>query len=335
MTNQKEVAPLAAGQKTHTDIIAKFYPLEAAFHKDFDSTDDDFDIIIDDWLIPETIEMNAITIIYAPSKQGKSYFALSLIVSLLLFRQDKIFLYIDMDNSMKTAEQRGFKELKNMYKNFIHIGRKKAFEIKSNVIDRLLCVEPERLKNYVIVLDSLRNFISADLKDTQPVKAFMEKLEKLRELGVTIIALHHSTKSDARIFSGAEDIRASADNMFFVENLLKGTDKQKDMKDEFYFRLVCESSRSCWDVDEKVFYANLKQKEFRECDKIEALRVILPDICFKVREFLEDGDKIQSKVYEQVGCTAKSMRDKIAMGLGKLYKTYRGDKNNSIYYTSI
>lgn len=334
MNAQKILSP-QMGEKPNSLSVAK-YPQYNDFLDKFSYKQDDFEVSPDEWLIDSFLEMKSVSVIYAPSKQGKSFFAQSFIFHDLQKMDDKIFIYLDNDNSAKTAKKRKFNEMIEKYPNFKYIGKKKIYEAKTNMIDILLNIEPKILSKCIIVLDSLRNFVKGDMKDSQLIKQLMEKFERLRDLGATLIILHHSTKSDARIFSGAEDIRASAENMIFLENLLKNTKKQKDFKDKFYFKLSLEHSRNN-DEDEKFFYANAKSGEFRECDKMEVYKMVLPEICFKARIILEEkGDLIQRELYEHLGCTNNnSKRKELEQGIDILYERYETGEKNAKAYTII
>ncbi len=72
----------------------------------------------------------------------------------------------------------------------------------------------------IIVIDSFIAFLEGDENSATVVRAFMNILRKLADLGATIILIHHDGKAEsARDFRGSSDFKAGLDQAFHVTNL--------------------------------------------------------------------------------------------------------------------
>lgn len=72
----------------------------------------------------------------------------------------------------------------------------------------------------VIVIDSFVAFAQCDENSATEVRAFMQALRRLADMGATIILIHHSGKGESsRDFRGSSDIKAAVDVAYHVSNL--------------------------------------------------------------------------------------------------------------------
>ena len=87
--------------------------------------------------------------------------------------------------------------------------------------------------------------------------------------------LHHTKKGDSSEFRGGNGIIESADNVFYLRNLIKESKQQEKYKNELYFIAELKDSRD--DETQKAFYSNIETKEFKEVEINEALKIVLPE----------------------------------------------------------
>lgn len=72
----------------------------------------------------------------------------------------------------------------------------------------------------VIVIDSFVAFAQCDENSASEVRAFMQPLRWLADLGATVIMIHHSGKGEtSKDFRGSSDIKAAVDVAYHVSNL--------------------------------------------------------------------------------------------------------------------
>ncbi|WOE70142.1 DnaB-like helicase N-terminal domain-containing protein [Hydrogenimonas thermophila] len=130
---------------------------------------------------------NEITLIAAKPGTGKTF--LSLILA-QIFVKNKYVLYLDGDNSLTTLKNR---KVDNLLKNYEKIDYVKGNrdELNQELNNLLNCTD---LSDLVIFVDSGKNLIDGDRDKNKDVSKFFNKLKKLRDLGATIIVLHHTNK---------------------------------------------------------------------------------------------------------------------------------------------
>jgi hypothetical protein len=75
----------------------------------------------------------------------------------------------------------------------------------------------------LIIIDSLIAFLEGDENDAAVMRAFMQQLRTLADLGAAVIVLHHSGKGEAtRNYRGSSDFKASIDVGYTLTNLGEG-----------------------------------------------------------------------------------------------------------------
>lgn len=174
--------------------------------------------IIENFLVEE-----AITIFYAPPKNGKSRLALGL-TKYLCSTTNKIVEYFDFDNSLASLNERGaalvIGELSDTL-DYVHpeISPMTSKEVLTKLTDG---AEQGAYKDYVFLLDSVTDFVP-DVQNENMAKAFMNDMKKLRNAGATLILLHHTNKNE-RNYQGSPVFKSAADNMYYMHQG-NGTEK--------------------------------------------------------------------------------------------------------------
>jgi len=165
------------------------------------------------YIIDEFLVQGAITMIYAPPKNGKSSFAIGL-CKWLMDNTDVYPCYLDYDNPTIALEDRKVNNIieeYNMQFDYVHpdVIRMSA---KDAINEMLNDVKNTSYSNVVLFFDSATNFIS-DVGSDTAVSAFIEKMKILRSAGATIIILHHTNKSEAG-YKGSGNFSSQCDNVF-------------------------------------------------------------------------------------------------------------------------
>jgi hypothetical protein len=172
------------------------------------------------FLIPNFLAERSLSMFFAKGGSGKSYLAISLALKLLKEQRLKTVLYFDMDNSLIALKRRGLDKIiaENPDFQYIHSSRMKKGPLE--LIDELIGRgqrTPALLENALIVFDSIRDFIvGRDMNSDRDVGPVMEKLKQLREVGATVIFLHHTSKEGA--FKGSTAFRDSVDMSYALSS---------------------------------------------------------------------------------------------------------------------
>ena len=190
------------------DIISKF-GLEA--------TSEMINNTKDEWIIPNFLAPQTITMIYASAGAGKSLFTLYLAKFLLQENKFSQIHYLDADNSPRVLKDRNLNQILDSFKDSFHyyfIDKPKNGDILTNLS------KSNDLDGVLIIIDSIRNFINVDFTKDDKITSFLDKLQKLRNLGATIIFLHHQPKQsddeNNKAYKGSTAFMDSVDEGYYL-----------------------------------------------------------------------------------------------------------------------
>lgn len=136
-----------------------------------------------------------ITLLFGTAGCGKSFLLLYLALYLLEKNKVDTFIYVDGDNSSSVLEDR------NIPKYLRYFGKNKFMYIPSENVNKdtintvLNNIENEKFGKTVIVFDSIRNVtMGKNIDKDNTVMPIMEKFQAIRNLGTTVILVHHTNK---------------------------------------------------------------------------------------------------------------------------------------------
>lgn len=278
--------------------------------------------IVENFLVEE-----AITIFYAPPKNGKSRLALGL-TKYLCERTNKIVQYFDFDNSLASLKERGaalvIGELSDCL-DYVHpeISPMTSKEVLTKLTEG---AEPGAYKDYVFLLDSVTDFVP-DVQNENMAKAFMNDMKKLRNAGATLILLHHTNKNEKN-YQGSPVFKSAADNMYYMHQG-NGTEKND------LFLLDVDAGR--FHVENTAFYLDKSTYALSIAPYADA--IIKPDeqvFIDSVKEVLKkhpDGIG-QSELLKELGKAKadKQARASLSQYTGRFWKMDEGKNNSKIYH---
>lgn len=216
------------------------------------------------WLIPHFLFAGSLNMIYGAAGSGKSIFTLSVARYLLESNLIEQVLYIDADNGEMSQKERGLD-------NFLCDGLEYYFAeglSRFEILDNLL--KAKSLKNKLIILDSIRNFVNFDFSKDEKVTMFLHKLQALRSRGATIIFLHHQPKQvdgeNNKSYKGATAWLDSVDEGFFLSNnkQVKKLNGVRLKSDEMLFSIEPQKFRV--KTMAQAFKINVKRCDFNKVD---------------------------------------------------------------------
>ncbi|MBU0579695.1 MAG: AAA family ATPase, partial [Candidatus Margulisbacteria bacterium] len=280
--------------------------------------------IPEEWLINGVIAPETTTVIYSKAGGGKSYF--TLLTGGYLIEQGKIdtVIYMDNDNSRQALSKRKIEEIQEKFNGkFLYIPKFKIDKETFNFLEKEL--ENKTFGKCFIVIDSIRNFLNGkDPNSDRDAISFMDTINKWRDLGNTVILLHH-TRKDGEIKNNTSFIDY-ADTCYGLFTT-KETEKKrlffefKNKKDRIG-TLEEFSGFLNYDINSIEMAENLVNPEDYEFTNI-------------VIEFLEEGEKKQKEIKEYLkesGYTTTDYNQRMIIKYtGVLWKYERGEKNAQIY----
>lgn len=203
-------------------------------------TEQDFSEIENEWLIDGFLMKQTLTMIYASAGSGKSYFAQYLSKFLLENGRIQRVFYFDGDNSKASLKERDFEKLTKIAN--LHYFNPQD-DSKITLFDELL--KADDLTNTLIIIDSIRNFITEDFNKDFKVMKPLNKLQTLRDKGATVIFLHHQPKQkqdeNNKTHKGATAFLDSVDEGYFLSN--ESEDSKNDSESEFIIILEPQKKR--------------------------------------------------------------------------------------------
>lgn len=289
------------------------------------------------FLIHNFLAAQSLSMFFAKGGSGKSYLAISLALKLLKEQKIKTVLYFDMDNSKLALKRRGLDKIivENPDFHYIHSSTMQGNPLA--LIDELIGRgkrTPGLLENVLIVLDSIRDFVvGRDMNSDRDIGPVMEKLKRLREVGATVIFLHHTSKEgDGKVFKGSTAFRDSVDMSYALSSVRN--------ENQLVFTLEIDKDRL--GVDGRVAF---------ELDT-ETMRLIsanfkMASISDYKRQFIETVKPIldqhpdgmtQTAVLEEIGTTSddKTARNYLKEFDGVFWIMRKvPQKNNASYYFPI
>jgi len=205
------------------------------------------------FLIEGLIEKNSITIFYGSPKAGKSFLAIDLMVSLSTsshwlgasIPQPAKVMYLAWEDgkslilravcahrskSSRQDGQSGYCEIADQPPDIFGPHFEDWLIYKMAPADEF----DDDDRPHVMIIDTLALAMAGlgDENSSATMGIVIDKLRRIRNLGVTVLVLHHSGKDAAKGLRGHNSLEAAADSVFLVQN--KGTSNVITLKRERY-----------------------------------------------------------------------------------------------------
>ena len=176
-----------------------------------------------EYLYENFIVKNDITMFVARPGVGKSLISIALCNIFLEEQKISRVIYLDGDNSELTIHSRNIHLLKEKYGNRLNYFIELSNTNFSKIVDEL---KKRDLTDFLIVLDSVKNFIIGDRNSHKDVTEFMNILKLLRKNSGTILFLHHQNKLNKEFNSAFSGSSAFMEDISSAFELKKNEDKQ-------------------------------------------------------------------------------------------------------------
>jgi len=135
----------------------------------------------------------------------------------------KRVFYLDGDNSHITIKSRNIDLVKDKFGNRLNY----FIELSDLDLYRIITeLKKKDLADFLIIFDSIKNFIIGDRNSHKDVTDMMNILKELRKNGATIIFLHHQNKLNKDFNSAFAGSSAFMEDIALAFKLEKNEDKQ-------------------------------------------------------------------------------------------------------------
>jgi len=203
------------------------------------------DIAIE-WAVDSLIPKQSITLLHGRGGIGKTWLSLIMADSISkgipfmgLDTQRMPVIFVDFENSLPVLVDRVKKisiEDVLFWHNSDEILRPPKIDMKEWIWYKVLP------SGSLLVYDTLRASQGQDENDSQKMAFVMSRLKELRDMGFTILLLHHSPKGNDRTYKGSTAILDLADHVLSLHKVKKSNpegEEVDDMEDDYncYYRL--------------------------------------------------------------------------------------------------
>ncbi|MCX5812736.1 MAG: AAA family ATPase [Proteobacteria bacterium] len=198
-----------------------------------------------EWVIDKLIPKESIILLHGRGGIGKTW--LTLIVAdavskgIPFMGQGTVqspVVFVDFENSFPVLVER-VKKLQAGDVLFWH----NTNEVKPPKIDSQEWDLYKKLPVGLIIYDTLRASQTKDENDSRQMAFVMSRLKELRDMGFTILLLHHTPKGNEQTYKGSTAILDLADHVLSLHKVRKGTLEETDDEDSEtpYYRFGTKS----------------------------------------------------------------------------------------------
>lgn len=161
-----------------------------------------------DWLIPNDILADELTIVYA-KKTMKNHFLNFFFSFVVKDRQDKFFFFVDLVNSARSIIENGLVDFTTNNSNFKHLVKSKMWGKEDEIFNSFLNSNEKNLSHSVFVI----NKMDIDFKTNKQTQ--IDRLVKLRDLGSTVILVVDHSELDLNSLDHLPDLKILEASEFF------------------------------------------------------------------------------------------------------------------------
>ncbi len=291
-----------------------------------------------EYLVDRLIPKNAITILFGKGGIGKTWLLLQIAAHVSkgtplfeLESKKNPIVYIDYENplSVLNARIQKFDEIEQVSFWRANNPNQKAPKLDTKEWEYFKQLPAES----VLIFDSLRSSHGGDENASDATSRVMERLKTLRDMGFTIIVLHHTPKNSDRVAKGSSAIVDLADHILGL-NLVK---RSKDGQEEII-------------EDDQIGGDAIYRLGTRDKTRFEPYQIYLtfnPDLGFEtapgpnegtlsmMKDILEKDGQIQKtefarKCHDELGIPEKKARALIKAGDGRYWRLSKGDRNSKL-----
>jgi archaellum biogenesis ATPase FlaH len=287
-----------------------------------------------EWVVDKLIPKQSITLLHGKGGIGKTWISLILgnavskgIGFMDLSTQVMPVIFTDFENSLPVLVER-VKKIEASEVLFWHNTNEK----RPPKLDREDWEQYKSLPVGLLIFDTLRASQSKDENDSKDMAFIMSRLKELRDMGFTILLLHHTPKSNDRTYKGSTAIMDLADHVLSLHKVKKGSLEDADDDDEEgYYRLGTkektryEPFHIFLDFDHEKGFVIAPDPDEEDIKKIHYIITELKD---SIGE-LPIQSRITEKVKEELELSNSKIARLLRNGEGKYWNSKKLPKRNN------
>ncbi|KQC08183.1 MAG: hypothetical protein APR62_05230 [Smithella sp. SDB] len=295
-----------------------------------------------EWLVDRLIPKDSITLLFGKGGIGKTWLSMDMARSigsgkpfLGLSTVKTPVIFVDFENPLAVLNTRTQKlgEAEEVYFWRANNGLKKAPKLDKDDYK----LYKQLPKGAILIFDTLRASQDRDENKSNEMGVVMGRLKELRDMGFTIILLHHTAKNSDKVAKGSTAIVDLADHILGLTAVKKKKDGQEvvvdddDDGDHIYRFGVREKTR----FEPYQIYLTLNPDrgfELAPDPKEDTLKEMYKCLslhdCINKTEFLKECE-------EKLGISIKKLRPLFGIGQGRYWAVEKIGSHNTQMVTPI
>lgn len=188
------------------------------------------------WCVDKLLPKESITLLHGKGGIGKTWLCLILadcisrgLPFMGLDTENLSVIFVDFENSLPVLVDR----VRKIGIDDVLFWHNADLELKPPKIDREDWEQYKALPpGSLLIFDTLRASQGLDENDSQKMAFVMSRLKELRDMGFTILLLHHTPKGNDRTYKGSTAILDLADHVLSLHKVKKGNPEGGEVDDE-------------------------------------------------------------------------------------------------------
>ncbi len=283
-----------------------------------------------EYYISQFLPKGGLFMLVSDSGQGKSWLSFMLCRRVLEEELNTKIFFIDVDSGATYTKKRV--EMLNDIgiDRFHYISQVKA--TSQDIIPLLKDMSREDLNDTIIVIDSLVGMSDGDVNSSEKIKPLLNIFEGLRNVGATVILIHHVKKSKDEegkpIYAGSYTIKGAMDALYAITKKDKVIECHLDKSRGDYVSRTFEITDFQQVLAKDIDYKSPEEKKAEWVKKQVAKEdITLLEIMYLNEEGIKTKD-LETLLVEKLGTTQKLMRSTIRRNKNhKIIEEIKGTKN--------
>lgn len=189
-----------------------------------------------EWLVDKLLPKESITLLHGKGGIGKTWVCLILadcisrgLPFMGLDTQTLSVIFVDFENSLPVLCDR----VRKIGIDDVLFWHNADTELKPPKLDKEDYMQYKALPpGSLLIFDTLRASQGQDENNSQAMALIMSRLKELRDMGFTILLLHHTPKGNDRTYKGSTAILDLADHVLSLHKVKKGNPEGREVEDE-------------------------------------------------------------------------------------------------------
>lgn len=285
-----------------------------------------------EWLLEKLIPKGAITLFFCPGGGGKTWLMMQVgravaageLFANLHTLQVPVY-FTDFENPLSVVKKRC--EMIGPATDFYYWSP--ACEVEPPKLDSENWILYKELPPGLLIFDTLRASHNGDENSSKDMALVLSRLKELRDMGFTIVVLHHTPKGNDGTYKGSTAILDLADHILSLER--QGKKQDEEFNTDSVFKFGCRM-KTRFEPHEIFLSFDPKHGFSSKEDPDIATMMMIQDILMKKGP--SNQTDFLGVLKDNLGMNKNEALKLLKKGAGTFWGTERGPKN-SIQYSSL